>query len=133
MNDDLFEWKPPATYPQAPGFKEETTSKDAAKAMGITASQLRKDILTLYQTEWPRGMTADEVAARLNRTVFAVRPRVTELRKLKELHPALVPGTDAKPMRRQNASGMMATVLVWKRPPETIREPIAIVKMTGPA
>lgn len=116
-DDDLFAWKPPATYPGAPGYKEETTSKEAAKAMGITASQLRKDLLTIYRTAWPAGLTADEAAAKVGRTVFAVRPRITELRKLKELHPAMTGGgPGAKPLRRPNASGMAATVLVCRRP-----------------
>lgn len=119
MTDDLFAWKSPATYPQAPGFKEETTSKDAAKAMGITASKMREDLLTLYRTAWPAGMTADEAATKYGRSVFAVRPRITELRKLGDLYPAL--GTSSgepKIMRRANASGMMATVLVCKKPTE---------------
>lgn len=119
MVDDLFAWKPSATYPQAPGFKEETTSKDAAKAMGITASKMREDLLTIYRTAWPAGLTADEAAERVGRSVFAVRPRITELRQLGELFPRFGSnhGTlNAKPDRRANASGMMATVLVCRRP-----------------
>lgn len=116
MSDDLFAWKPPAEYPNAPGYKEDTTSKDAAKAMGISASRLRADLLTLYQTAWPAGMTADEAATKIGRTVFAIRPRITEMRKLGDLMPCLTAGPDAKPMRRANASGMMATVLVCRRP-----------------
>lgn len=115
-DDDLFERKPPATYPQTPGFKEPTTSKDAAKAMGITASKMREDLLTLYRTAWPAGLTADEAAAKIGRTVFAVRPRITELRQLGDLMPVLGAGPDPKPLRRANVSGMMATVLVCKRP-----------------
>ena len=59
---DLFEWTPPEGYPNAPGWKEETTSRDAAKAMGIMACRMRDDVLTLYRAAWPAGMTADEVA-----------------------------------------------------------------------
>lgn len=113
---DLFEWTPPESYPNAPGWKEETTSRDAAKAMGITACRMRSDVLTLYRAAWPAGMTADEVAVKLGRSLFAVRPRVSELRKLGELFPALTAGPDSKPQRRANASGMMATVLVCKKP-----------------
>jgi len=116
MPDDLFAWKPPASYPNAPGYKEETTSKDAAKEMGISASKLRADLLKLYQTAWPAGMTADEAAAKVGRSVFAIRPRITEMRQLGDLHPALTAGPNSKPMRRANASGMMATVLVCRRP-----------------
>jgi hypothetical protein len=117
MSDDLFAWKPPAEYPNAPGYKEDTTSKDAAKAMGISASKLRADLLVLFQTAWPAGMTADEAAAKIGRSVFAIRPRITEMRKLGQLFPCLTAGPDPKPMRRANkSSGMGATVLVCGRP-----------------
>jgi hypothetical protein len=33
---DLFSWTPPEGYPIMPGHKEPTTSKDAAKAAGLT-------------------------------------------------------------------------------------------------
>jgi hypothetical protein len=111
---DLFDWTPPPGYPRAPGWKEETTSKEAAKAMGINAYRLREDILTLYRAAWPAGMTADEAAAKVGRSVFAVRPRITELRKLEQLYPALL--KDGAKLRRPNESGMMATVLVCRRP-----------------
>lgn len=111
---DLFDWTPPPGYPNAPGWKEETTSKEAAKAMGIHAYRLREDILTLYRAVWPAGMTADEAAAKVGRSVFAVRPRITELRKLEQLYPALL--KDGAKLRRPNESGMMATVLVCRRP-----------------
>lgn len=116
MTDDLFAWKPPAGYPHAPGYKEQTTSKDAAKAAGITACQMREDLLTLYRGVWPAGMTADEAAAKIGRSILTVRPRISELRKLGELHPALTAGPDPKPARRKNASGQMATVLVCRQP-----------------
>lgn len=115
--DDLFAWKPPTIYPEAPGFKEETTSKDAAKAIGLNASRMREDLLTLYRTEWPGGLTADEAARKIGRSVFAVRPRITELRRLGDLYPALATGSgDVTVMRRKNESGIMATVLVCKKP-----------------
>lgn len=112
---DLFDWTPPPGYPNAPGWKERTTSRDAAKAMGITGCRMRDDLLTLYRALWPAGMTADEAAAKIGRSLFAVRPRITELRRLGELHPALLVGAE-KSLRRPNASGMMATVLVCRKP-----------------
>jgi len=114
-SDDLFAWKPPAVYPETPGYKEETTSKDAAKAIGLNASRMREDLLTLYRAAWPEGMTADEAAAKLGRSVFAVRPRITELRRLGDISPSIDP-LNKKPFRRPNSSGMMATVLVCKKP-----------------
>lgn len=114
--NDLFDWTPQSGYPHAPGWKESTTSKAAAKAAGITACQLREDLMTLYRAAWPAGMTADEAAGKVGRSLFAVRPRISELRKIGQLHPALTKGPDSKPLRRANASGMLATVLICRRP-----------------
>lgn len=116
-DDDLFSWKPP--YPHAPGWKEPTTSRDAAEAVEPSASRLRSDVLTVYRAVWPSGLTADEVAKRLGRNVLSVRPRVSELKKAGELLVAYERqglGTKAKPLRRKNESGLMAAVLVCKRP-----------------
>jgi hypothetical protein len=119
LTDDLFSWKPPEGYPLAPGFKEPTTAKAAAKAAGLTASRMRDDVMKAYAVAWPNGMTADEAAEKLGRSVLSIRPRVSELRRLGLLFPALYPappGVDPKPLRRVNGSGLMATVLVCKKP-----------------
>lgn len=73
---DLF------TYPLSAGFKERTTSRDAAKAIEARgrARNLRARILALYASG--RHLTADECAAVLNESVLATRPRITELQQL---------------------------------------------------
>ena len=74
MIHDLF------TYPHAAGAKEETTSREAAKAIersGRAATLRERVLLCLQQGD----MTADEVADRLLETAFSIRPRITELRQ----------------------------------------------------
>lgn len=110
---DLFDWTPPPGYPDSPGFKERTTSQEAARKMAPRAGTLRADVMTVYRTAWPAGLTADECAARMGKSILSVRPRVTELRRQGQLVPTL---RDGKPDRRANESGLEATVLVCRRP-----------------
>lgn len=113
---DLFDWTPPPGYPRAPGFKEPTTSRDAAERIGPAAKSLRDHVLVVLRAAWPAGLTADEVAARMGKSVLSVRPRLSELRTAGQIFPALLPG--ARPLRRPNESGAGATVWVCRRPRE---------------
>ena len=62
-------------YPNAPGFKERTTSQEAAvRAMGF-APAIRQRCLEALRTP----MTPKELAQRLNLDKDSVRPRCTEL------------------------------------------------------
>lgn len=63
----------------APGYKQATTSKDAAESMKPTAELLRTKVLESLRMRGPG--TPDEVAKRLDLSVLAVRPRFTELSK----------------------------------------------------
>lgn len=94
-------------YPETPGFKEQTTSKEAAVAMGPSARQLRTDAL-----RWIAGAphTADEIAARLKVDILVARPRVSELRKFGFVTP--LRKENGKEERRPNESGKSA--IVWK-------------------
>ena len=65
-------------YPYQPGFQFRDTSKRAANEAKANAETLREQCLKALR-EMPR--TADEVAKKLNETVLAVRPRITELNK----------------------------------------------------
>lgn len=60
-----------------PGYKETSTSKDAAESMKPTAELLRTRVLESLRKRGPG--TPDEVAKRLDLSVLAVRPRFTEL------------------------------------------------------
>lgn len=103
---DLFDWRPPQkpTYPDRPGYKQHTTSKDAADAMEPRAPGLRDRALAALRAAGASGLTPDEVAERMGCTVLAIRPRITEL-KLAEL---IVKTGE----RRANISGAKADV--WR-------------------
>ena len=89
------------TYPSAPGFKEPTTSREAAVAMKPKAATLRAGVMACLRAN-PDGLTADECAEKMGESVLSVRPRVTEL---KEIGAIVATGT-----KRENASGLMAKV-----------------------
>jgi hypothetical protein len=68
-------------YPDQPGFKTSGPSEDAASAIAGMAGIIRDRVREVIANS-PSGITADEVAHRLNRSVLSVRPRVSELRRL---------------------------------------------------
>jgi predicted ArsR family transcriptional regulator len=85
-------------YPHAPGYKERgCTSEAAAHAIEHEAKTLRADVLFALKQH---PMTADEVAARLRRSILSIRPRLSELRS----HGKIVPTG----VLRANASGKKA-------------------------
>lgn len=86
-------------YPAAPGFKEPTTSKEAASAIAGRAEHLRDRCLTYLAN---RPSTADEIAEALGETVLAIRPRITELKQTGRI--------ERTGERRKNASGAKAHV-----------------------
>lgn len=102
MNEhpDLF------SYPRAPGFKESTTSRDAARAIVPAAAFLRERVYQAFVAAGAQGLTADEAAAAIGapERKHSVRSRVTELSK--EKPPRLV----LCQARRKNESGFMAKV-----------------------
>ena len=94
-------------YNDAPGFKEPTTSAEAAAIVEEDAATLRGRCLELVKL---RGdMTADEAATMMDKSVLAIRPRFTELFKLGWIYKS--------GMRRKNASGISATV--WTCDPQS--------------
>lgn len=85
-------------YPNEPGFKEKGgTSEEAAQK--IDAKTLREAVLVALKAG---PATADETADSLGKSVLAIRPRFTELKKL-----GLVYKTA---QRRPNRSGIKARV-----------------------
>lgn len=93
-------------YPDSPGFKERTTSRDAAEAIKPTAGTLRSMVLMFFEHLGP--MTPDELAHWMVRSVLSIRPRVTELYRM-----GLIERTGE---RRKNASGMKAHVYRIAKP-----------------
>jgi hypothetical protein len=94
-------------YPDTPGWKEATTSRAAAVLVESLAATVRGEALRALQQARhysPPGLTPDQVAKAIGRSVLAVRPRITEL-KLK----GCVVRTGE---RRRNDSGLPAAVWV---------------------
>lgn len=88
-------------YPRSPGAQDRDTSRAAAAEIAPTAATLRA--MALDVLEHSNGLTADQVAGRLGRTPFSIRPRITELSRLGKVRDT---GD-----RRANASGRSA--IVW--------------------
>lgn len=102
---DLFGWQapePPPSYPQAAGFKGERDgpSERAAKIISRIVTGRRAEVLDYLKTKATEPMTADQIAVRLGRTPFSIRPRVAELHALGLIEPASERG--------KNESGMTA-------------------------
>lgn len=94
-------------YPTMPGFKESTTSKEAAAAMAPSAGKIREQVLRQIVA---RPMTADEVGDVLDIDKGVSRPRVSELRKDGLVTPLLKEGGAQE--RRPTESGKSA--IVWR-------------------
>jgi len=68
-------------YPETPGYKENTTSKDVAMSIKENANSIRRKVLFVLKNKGTYGATTDEVASLLNISILSVRPRFSELRK----------------------------------------------------
>jgi hypothetical protein len=69
-----------------PGYKEKTTSRDAAHAVGLYSSDLRERVFQAIKNA-PNGLTADESALAIGSTPLACRPRLSELREIGRIIP----------------------------------------------
>jgi len=108
-------------YPDQPGFKAHGPSEQAAAAIAGIAKTLRDQVRNTIAAA-PQGLTADEVATKLNKSVLSVRPRVAELHRQGEIRQT---GT-----RGKNASGMTASVWVLSPPLPTQAAPAAAPSST---
>ena len=88
------------TYPDLPGHKAPGPSEEAAQAIAGVAGTLRDQVREVI-ANCPNGITADDVAFKLNRSILSVRPRVSELRRLGDIRQA--------EGRGKNQSGMSAS------------------------
>ena len=100
---DLFSYQSEPIYPDVPGYKVPGPSRDAAKIITLPAVTLRDRVLECAKAAG-EGLTADEMAQRLNCSILSVRPRVAELHRAGQI--------EQTGARRKNASGMTATV--WR-------------------
>ena len=80
-------------------------TRSAAADVTLTLSERRKAVLMALRESGAIGMTADEIASKLNLSVLSIRPRVSELAKA-----GVIRSRDDE--RRRNASGKMAAVWV---------------------
>jgi len=96
------------TYPQSPGYRTRETSRNDAEHIAPRVPTLRDRALRMIRVggslDSAGGLTADEVAADLNESILAIRPRITELSKL-----GLIVDSG---IRRKNGSGRQA--IVWR-------------------
>ena len=95
------------TYPETPGFKTYGTSQEAASKADRFAGNLREISYATIVGAGARGMTADEVAEKLGKSVLSIRPRVSELVAQERIQ------TSGE--RRTNSSGMRADVYIQNR------------------
>ena len=89
-------------YPDHPGWMRDGTSRAAADDMAAKAPTLRNKVLALL---FGAPLTADECASRMNESVLAVRPRLTELERLGHI-------CDSGKRRVNSVSGKRA--IVWE-------------------
>lgn len=101
----LFDWEPPLRYPHRPGWRDHSTSREAAMKMKSRAETLRDKALDLLRAN-PGGLTVHETAALAEVTVPAIQPRFSELVAMGKIK--------RSGERRRNASGMSAAVWVIK-------------------
>jgi hypothetical protein len=93
----------PEIYPESPGWRDASTSKEAAERIAPRAPSLRERVLKLI-AESPEGAAVHEAARILKVPVPSLQPRFSELRRLGEIKPS--------GQRRTNNSGMRAHVWV---------------------
>jgi predicted ArsR family transcriptional regulator len=92
-------------YPDSPGYKEKGGTSEAAAALAAdTSATLRTRVLAILKN---RQLTADECARYLGASILAVRPRLSELRRMGEIQK-----TGAT---RMNRSGIQAAVWTTTR------------------
>ena len=94
------------TYPDAPGHRNVDTSIAAANALAPKLGRLQRMALAAVRDAGWQGLTADELAARLDMDRWSIQPRLSELKRK-----GLV--TDSG-QRRRNVTGKQAIVWVVK-------------------
>jgi hypothetical protein len=97
----------PPIYPDTPGFKVAGPSEEAAQSMVGVVGTLRDQVREVI-VSCPNGLTADEIAHKLGKSVLSVRPRVSGLRRQGEIR--------QNGARGKNESGMSASIWVLSPP-----------------
>ena len=97
-----------SVYPDAPGHRHVETSVEAADAIAPALGRLQRLAETTIRAAGERGLTADELAARLAMTRWSIQPRTTELKRKGIIRDS--------GQRRQNTTGKRAIVWVAEMP-----------------
>lgn len=91
------------TYPDAPGHRHVDTSIAAADALAPRLGRLQRIAAAAIRDAGFIGLTADELAARLQLDRWSIQPRTSELRRK-----GLIRDSG---QRRPNSTGKLA--IVW--------------------
>ena len=92
-----------SSYPDAPGHRNVDTSIAAANALAPKLGRLQRMAEAAIREAGAHGLTADELAARLDMDRWSIQPRTSELRRKGRIRDS---GT-----RRPNSTGKRA--IVW--------------------
>ncbi len=95
-----------STYPDAPGHRNVDTSIAAADALAPKLGRLQRMAETAIRNAGLFGLTADELAARLEMDRYSIQPRTSELKRKGLIRDSGV--------RRPNATGKQAIVWIAK-------------------
>ena len=91
------------SYPDAPGHRNVETSIAAADALAPKLGRLQQMAQSTIRQAGTQGLTADELAARLDMDRWSIQPRTSELKRK-----GLIRDSG---QRRPNATGKLA--IVW--------------------
>lgn len=92
-----------SAYPDAPGHRNVETSVAAADALAPKLGRLQRMAENEIRDAGARGLTADELAARLGMERWEMRPRTSELKRKSRIRDS--------GQRRPNCTGKLA--IVW--------------------
>lgn len=92
-----------STYPDAPGHRKVDTSIAAAEALAPKLGRLQRMAQAAISDAGGLGLTADELAEKLDIDRYSIQPRTSELRRK-----GLIRDSG---QRRPNATGKLA--IVW--------------------
>lgn len=95
-----------STYPDAPGHRNVDTSIAAADAFAPKLGRLQRMAETAIRDAGLHGLTADELAKRLDLDRWSIQPRTSELKRK-----GLIRDSG---LRRPNATGKRAIVWIAK-------------------
>lgn len=93
-------------YPDMPGHRNVDTSIAAADALAPKLGRLQRIALATIREAGLYGLTADELAARLDMDRWSIQPRTSELRRK-----GLIRDSG---LRRPNTTGKQAIVWIAK-------------------